>query len=145
MNCKVLVVDDEADMLELLDTNFRAQGYEVRTAATGIQALNEARAFLPDLIVLDLLLGELDGLSVCEILRAQPSTSNIPVIVITAMGGMIPQFHALDSGASDFLTKPFSPRDLLQRAERIIAARIASLIATLEDEAAEDSGLINRL
>lgn len=143
MNSKVLVVDDEVDMLELLDANFRARGYEVRTAATGIQALNEARGFLPDLIVLDLMLGELDGLSVCEILRAQPSTSDIPVIVITAMEGMIPRFHALDSGASDYLAKPFSFRELLQRAEKIIEARIAS--QQEEDEATENPGLMRPL
>lgn len=145
MNGKILVVDDEVDMLELLDTNFRAQGYEVRTAATGIQALNEARDFLPDLIVLDLMLGELDGLSICEILRAQPSTSDIPVIVITAMTGTIPRFHALDSGATDYLTKPFSPRDLLQRAEKIIEAQNGLRIASLQDESSADPGLMNRL
>ena len=144
MNAKVLVVDDERDMLELLDFQFRAQGYEVRTAATGIQALNEARGFLPDLIVLDLMLGELDGLSICEILRAQPSTADIPVIVITAMEGMIPRFHALDSGATDYVTKPFSPRDLLQRAEKIIEAQIASRTASLQNETTGDPGLMNR-
>ena len=141
MNAKVLVVDDERDMLELLEIHFRAQGYEVRTAANGLQALNAARGFLPDLIVLDLMLGELDGLSICEILRAQPSTSDIPVIVITAMDGCIPRFHALDAGANDYLAKPFSPRELLQRAEKIIEARIAS---RQQEEATEDPGLMGR-
>jgi DNA-binding response OmpR family regulator len=132
MNAKVLVVDDEWDMLELLGTQFRAEGYEVRTAASGIQALNEARGFLPDLIVLDLMLGDLDGLSICELLRAQPSTSDIPVIIITAMGGMIPRFHALESGATDYLAKPFSPRDLLRRAETIIEARLIAQVQNME-------------
>jgi DNA-binding response OmpR family regulator len=95
MKAKVLVVDDEVDMLELLRDSFRAEGFDVRAAATGREALNEARCFLPDLIVLDLMLGELDGLSICEILRAQPSTKDIPVIVITAMGGSHPPISCL--------------------------------------------------
>jgi len=142
MNAKVLVVDDERDMLELLDIHFRAQGYEVRTAVTGMQALNEARRFLPDLIVLDVMLGELDGLSVCEILRVQPSTSDVPVIVITAMGGSIPRLHALGAGANDYLSKPFSPRELMERAGKIIETRMAS--QQRERETAEDPALGHR-
>ena len=119
----ILVVDDERHIVDLLRLYLEQEGFAVVAARDGHEALRLAERHDPDLIVLDLMLGELDGLSICEILRAQPSTSDIPVIVITAMEGTIPRFHALDSGATDYLTKPFSPRDLLQRAERIILRR----------------------
>jgi len=112
---KILVVDDEPDIVELVAFNLRAEGYDVITAANGMEALNQARAALPDLIVLDLMMPELDGLSVCEILRRLPSTALIPVIMLTAWKSELTRIIGLDTGAEDYVTKPFSPRDLVAR------------------------------
>lgn len=120
MNAKILVVDDEPDMVELIAHNLGLQGYEVETASNGLAALQTARRFLPDLVILDLMLGELDGFSVCEILRSEPTTSRTPVLAITAHGGEMPRLNALDSGANDFLSKPFSPAELLRRIAKML-------------------------
>ncbi|MDB6064807.1 MAG: two component transcriptional regulator, winged helix family [Pedosphaera sp.] len=109
------MVDDEPDIVELVAFNLEAEGYEVITATDGMQALNRARAILPDLIVLDLMLPELDGLAVCEILHRLPSTGSIPIIMLTAWRGELTRMIGLEAGAGDFLTKPFSPRELVNR------------------------------
>ena len=120
---KILVVDDEPDMVELVSFNLRAEGYDVITAANGMEALNQARATLPDLIVLDLMMPELDGLSVCEILRRLPSTAPIPVIMLTAWKSELTRIIGLDTGAEDYITKPFSPRDLVGRVNSALRSR----------------------
>ncbi len=109
------MVDDEPDLVELVSFNLRAEGYDVVTAANGLEALDLARAVLPDLIVLDLMMPELDGLSVCEILRRLPSTAPIPVIMLTAWKSELTRIIGMDTGAEDYITKPFSPRDLVAR------------------------------
>jgi DNA-binding response OmpR family regulator len=123
MHHKILVVDDEPDIVELVSFNLRGEGYDVVTAANGLEALNQARANLPDLIILDLMLPELDGLSVCEILHKLPSTAPIPVIILTAWKGELPRMIGLDTGAEDYITKPFSPRDLVLRVSHALRAR----------------------
>ena len=112
-------------MLELMAYNLGAQGHQILTAVTGLDALNKARRFLPDLIVLDLMLEGIDGFSVCEILRAQPSTGQVPVLVVTALGGQIARLNALSVGADDFLSKPFSPQELVRRVGEILNAHAA--------------------
>lgn len=112
-------------MLELMAYNLGAQGHQILTAVTGLDALNKARRFLPDLIVLDLMLEGIDGFSVCEILRAQPSTGQVPVLVVTALGGQIARLNALSVGADDFLGKPFSPQELVRRVGEILNAHAA--------------------
>jgi DNA-binding response OmpR family regulator len=123
MHHKILVVDDEPDIVELVSFNLRGEGYDVVTAANGLEALNQARANLPDLIILDLMLPELDGLSVCEILHKLPSTAPIPVIILTAWKGELSRMIGLDTGAEDYITKPFSPRDLVLRVSHALRAR----------------------
>ena len=120
MRQKILVVDDEPDIVELLSFNLQAEGYEVIKAASGLEALNQARASLPDLIVLDLMLPELDGLAVCEILHRLPSTASIPVIMLTAWKSEISRVIGLSTGAEDYVTKPFSPRDLVTRVNQTL-------------------------
>lgn len=119
---KILVVDDEPDILELLAFNLKAEGFDVITATTGPEALDRARAALPDLIVLDLMLPELDGISVCEILRRLPSTAMIPIIMVTAWKSEISRLIGLNTGAEDYITKPFSPRDLVTRVKNTLIA-----------------------
>src|SRR5690242_19580680 len=104
MSTRILVVDDEQDMVELLSYNLRSSGFEVLAASNGLEALNKARRDLPDLILLDLMLDGLDGYSVCEILRRQPSTARVPVIMITALAGQIARLNGMAAGADDFIT-----------------------------------------
>jgi two-component system, OmpR family, alkaline phosphatase synthesis response regulator PhoP len=117
---RVLLVDDESDILELLRYNFELAGFAVHTAASGMEGLHQARDILPDIIILDLLLPDLDGMTICEILRKQPSTASIPIMILTAVGGQICRLAGLDAGADDHITKPISPRDLIQRVRGLL-------------------------
>src|SRR6266446_2390141 len=117
---KILVVDDEPDAVELIDFNLKAASYEVVTAADGNEALKKARSSLPDLIVLDLMLPEVDGLEVCKILRRDPSTAAIPIVMVTAKADEIDRILGLELGADDYITKPFSPREMILRIKKIL-------------------------
>jgi DNA-binding response OmpR family regulator len=119
MKIKVLVVDDEADFRQLLEYNLARQDCEVFTAANGLDALNEARRVLPDVILLDLMLPDLDGFSVCQILRAQPSTAGIPVIIISALSGHTNRARSIELGVTSYLRKPV---DLLSLGHSVRAA-----------------------
>jgi two-component system phosphate regulon response regulator PhoB len=117
---KILVVDDEPDAVELIAFNLKAAGHEVITAAEGQEALKKARTFAPDLIVLDLMLPEVDGLEICKILRRDPATAPIPVIMLTAKAAEIDRVLGLELGADDYITKPFSPRELVLRVKNLL-------------------------
>ena len=127
MRQKILVVDDEPDIVELIVFNLRAEGYDVITAANGREALDQARSALPDLIVLDLMLPEMDGLTVCEILHHLPSTAPIPIIMLTAWKSELSRLIGLDTGAQEYITKPFSPRDLLLRINNTLRNHAAAI------------------
>ena len=117
---RILVVDDEEALLELVNYNLTKDGYRVRCVATGEEALAEARQTLPDLIVLDLLLPAVDGLEVCRRLKADSRTQHIPVIMLTAKSEEADMVAGLELGADDYVTKPFSPRVLLARVKAIL-------------------------
>jgi DNA-binding response OmpR family regulator len=117
MRKKILVVEDDVELVELLCFNLRKAGFSVGTANDGIEALKKARSLGPDLILLDLMLPELDGLAVCDILRRDPATASVPIIILTAMSSQLARFTGLGAGADDFITKPFSPKLLLERVE----------------------------
>jgi CheY-like chemotaxis protein len=106
MSRRILVVDDESDFLQLVRYRLQDARYEFEFASGGMEALNKARLAMPDLILLDLLLPDLDGLTVCEILRRQPSTRGTPVILITAVNTEATRFAAQRAGARCFLSKP---------------------------------------
>jgi len=120
MKTKILVVDDEPDVLHLVEHNLLAANYEIITAADGAEALKRARAALPNLIILDLMLPELDGLEVCKLLRRDPSTAAIPIIMLTARAAEMDRVLGLELGADDYVTKPFSPRELVLRVKRLL-------------------------
>ncbi len=120
MASRILVVDDEPDVVELITFNLRAHGYDIDSANNGLDALLKARRSHPDLIILDIMMDGIDGLNVCEILRAQPATRTIPVIMVTAATGEIARVNSFASGAADFLSKPFSPSDLLRRVAKLL-------------------------
>ena len=122
---KILVVDDEPDIVELLRHNLEVDGNQVFTATIGTQALSLARQHLPDIILLDLLLPDIDGFSICEILRCQPSTADIPVILLTAMAGELPRLHGFEGTAMDYCIKPIRPCDLTERVKSILETSAA--------------------
>ena len=117
---KILVVEDDLDMVELLRFNLKTEGYALGTAADGIEALKKVRSIRPDLILLDLMLPELDGFAVCDILRRDPKTASIPIIILTALSSQLSRLNGLDAGANLYLTKPFSPRHLLQCIQELL-------------------------
>lgn len=120
MSSKILVVDDEANITELMRFNLSKEGYQVSTAATGQQCLELAEKQLPDLIILDLMLPGMDGLEVCRNLRKNTLTENIPIIMLTARGEEVDKVLGLEMGADDYMTKPFSPRELLARVKALL-------------------------
>jgi two-component system phosphate regulon response regulator PhoB len=122
---KVLVVDDEPDVLDLVSYNLGQAGFAVETAVDGADALRKARAAAPDLILLDLMLPEMDGLEVCKLLRRDPKTSAIPIIMLTARAGEIDRIVGLELGATDYVPKPFSPRELVLRVKKRLEERQA--------------------
>jgi len=117
---KILVVDDEPDTVELITFNLRNAGYEVVTAGDGAEALRKARSQGPSLIILDLMLPEVDGLEVSKMLRADVATAHIPVLMLTAKAGEVDRILGLELGAKDYVTKPFSPRELILRVRNIL-------------------------
>lgn len=120
----ILVVDDEEDILELVSYNLSKAGYRVSKAATGEDAIKAARAKTPDLILLDLMLPGVDGFEVCNTLKRDPRTVNIPVIMLTARSEEPDVVAGLELGADDYITKPFSPRVMLARIRAVLRRRI---------------------
>ena len=117
---RILIVDDDKDMLDLLSFNLIEEGYEVSVARNGLEALNHARMTLPDLVLLDVRLDDLDGYTVCEMLRALPSTSAIPILFLTGMHGTNARICGMRAGASDYLTKPFRTSHVVRRVREIL-------------------------
>lgn len=120
MQKKILVVEDDAELVALLSFNFKRAGFSVGTALDGIAGLKKARSLLPDLILLDLMLPELDGLAICEILRRDQSTHSIPIIMMTAMSSQLARLTGLECGANDYITKPFSTKTLVARVKTLL-------------------------
>jgi DNA-binding response OmpR family regulator len=117
---KILIVDDEPEAVELVEFNLKQAGFDVLTAADGAEALKKARTTLPNLVVLDLMLPEIDGLEVCKMLRRDPTTAAIPIVMVTAKAAEIDRILGLELGADDYITKPFSPRELVLRIKNIL-------------------------
>ncbi len=119
-NDTILAVDDEVHILELISFNLKAAGYHVVTALTGEEALKRCEVERPSLVLLDIMLPGIDGLEVCRRLKGDRATSNIPIIMLTARGDEVDKILGLELGADDYITKPFSVREL--------AARVKSLL-----------------
>jgi DNA-binding response OmpR family regulator len=120
---KILVVDDEPDAVELVSFNLKGAGFDVISAGDGAEALKAARLYSPDLILLDVMLPEVDGMEVCKLLRRDPGTAAIPMIMLTAKAAEIDRVLGLELGADDYVTKPFSPRELVLRVKKLLARR----------------------
>ena len=117
---KILVVDDEPVLVETIAYNLEQAGYQVLTAADGGSALEAARRETPDLVILDLMLPEMDGLEVCRQLRREHTTATIPIMMLTAKGDEIDKVVGLEVGADDYVTKPFGRRELLARVRALL-------------------------
>jgi len=117
---RILVVDDEIYIVHILDFSLGMEGYEVLTALDGEQALEKARAEKPDLIVLDIMMPKLDGYETCKRLKADPEVKDVPVILLSAKGRNVDQKVGFEVGADDYITKPFSPRKLVERINAIL-------------------------
>lgn len=123
---KILLVEDEPDFLELLRLRFKDEGFAIATATNGIDAVKKARSLSPDLILLDVVLPELDGFAVCEILRNDRATASIPVIMVTGLCGQMSRCAGIDSGATDFVTKPTTPDEIVSKVKERLDRRAVS-------------------
>jgi len=125
----ILVVDDEEDILELVRYNLSKEGFRVSTVLSGEEALKAARNSQPDVILLDLMLPGVDGLEVCRLLKQDPKTQHIPVIMLSAKGEEADIVTGLELGAADYITKPFSPRILLARLRAVLRRRGIDMVS----------------
>ena len=116
----VLVVEDEPDTAELIELHLKNDGYRVTVAGDGDQALKKVHKHMPDLVILDLMIPEINGVEVCKFIRKDTATQSIPIIMCTAKTGEIDKILGLELGADDYVTKPFSPRELLLRVKNLI-------------------------
>ena len=123
MRKKILVVDDDPEALELIRFNLKRAGFAIGTAANGVEALKKVCSLLPDLVLLDLMMPELDGFAVCEILRRDPATNALPIIIVSAVAGEMARFAGLGSGANGYITKPFSPKKLVAQVEEALSCK----------------------
>lgn len=126
MRSKILVVDDDSGILDLLKLVLRGAGYSVAVASDGSTALKKLQALKPNLVILDLLLPGTNGFAVCEAIRGSAETAHIPVLVVTGLSGQLARLSGLDSGASDYLTKPFTAEEVLERVDSLLNASVAS-------------------
>ncbi len=117
---KILVVDDEIYIVHILDFSLGMEGYEVVTALDGEQALEKLKSDRPDLIVLDIMMPKLDGYEICKVIKSDPETRQIPVILLSAKGRNVDQKIGFEVGADDYITKPFSPRKLVERINQLL-------------------------
>ncbi len=119
----ILIVDDEEDIIELIKYNLKNEGYAILTAMTGEEAIKAAKNFRPDLVVLDLMLPGIDGLEVTRHLKKNDDTMDIPIVMVTAKGEESDIVAGLELGANDYISKPFSPRELTARIRAILRRR----------------------
>ncbi len=117
---RILVAEDEPDVLNLIALNLKAAGFTVVQAGDGAAALRQARDTLPALIILDLMLPEMSGLEVCKALKKEPQTAAIPIVMLTAKAEEVDRIVGLELGADDYITKPFSPRELVLRVKSVL-------------------------
>ncbi len=126
---KILIIEDEKDIIELVQYNLEREGYTVMAVDQGEEALNTAKKTVPDLIILDLMLPGIDGLEICRMLKYDPKTMNIPIIMLTAKSEEADMVVGLQIGADDYIPKPFSPKVLLARIKAILRRRAVKQIS----------------
>jgi len=117
---RILLVEDEATIAEVLEYNLQKEGFEIEIDDRGDTALDSVRSDPPDLILLDLMLPGLDGLEICRVLKRDPRTQTIPLVILTAKGEEVDRIVGLELGADDYITKPFSPREVVLRIKAVL-------------------------
>ncbi|MEK6581513.1 MAG: response regulator transcription factor [Nitrospirota bacterium] len=117
---KILIVDDEPDLAELVSYNLKKEGFEVSSASDGEEALKKIRKGNFNLVILDLMLPGIQGMELCRILRNDPKTKHLPIIMLTAKGEDVDKILVLEMGADDYIAKPFSPRELVARVKAVL-------------------------
>lgn len=139
---KILIVDDEPDLAELVSYNLKKEGFEVSSASDGEEALKKIRKGNFNLVILDLMLPGIQGMELCRILRNDPKTKHLPIIMLTAKGEDVDKILGLEMGADDYIAKPFSPRELVARVKAVLRR---SGEKTVEESVIRIAGLaINR-
>ena len=126
----VLIVDDESDLRKLLDFNLKTEGYRTAQAADGREALDKAKSKVPDLIILDMMLPDMRGTEVCKALKQDTLTRDVPVMILSALGGEIDRVVGFELGAEDYVVKPFSVRELVLRVKAILKRAATNTLAT---------------
>jgi two-component system alkaline phosphatase synthesis response regulator PhoP len=137
----ILIVDDEIDILEILKYNLMKEGFSVEVATNGLDGIEIAKTFKPDLIILDVMMPQMDGIEVCEALRKLPGFESTLICFLTARGEDYSQIAGLDAGADDYISKPVKPRVLISRINAILRRKFSPALA--EDEIIQDL-VINR-
>jgi len=117
---KILIIEDESDVADLLEMGLHKAGFKTATAADGVTGLQKARDNRPDFIILDLMLPKLSGLELCRILKGDAATAHIPILMLTAKAEEVDRIVGLEFGADDYVTKPFSPREVMLRIRAIL-------------------------
>jgi len=117
---KVLIIEDDADIRELIKFNLEQESYAVEEAATGAEGLDRIRRRQPDLVLLDLMLPGMPGLEICRVLRNAKETATLPILIVTAKGTEVDKVLGLEMGADDYVVKPFSPRELIARVKAVL-------------------------
>ncbi len=120
---RVLIADDEPNIVLALEMLMRREGYEIRTVHDGEKAVEAARDFRPDLILLDVMMPKMDGYEVCERLRADPALKGVSIVMLTAKGREVEREKGMALGADLYITKPFSTRDVVQKVKEVLAAQ----------------------
>lgn len=120
---KILIIEDERDIVEMVEYNLKEEGYSTLSALNGEDGINLARSERPDLIVLDIMLPIIDGFEVCRTLKSDDATAQIPIIILSAKSQETDKVVGLELGADDYVTKPFSPRELIARIRAIMRRR----------------------
>ncbi len=137
----ILVIDDEADIVELVAYNLKKEGCAVDAAHDGEEGLRMIGSKKYDLIFLDLMLPGIQGVELCKMVRANPDTAKVPIIMLTAKGEEIDKIIGLEVGADDYITKPFSPRELVARAKALLR-RVEHAVEPAQEEALPEEGLL---
>lgn len=120
MRAKILLVEDDASLIELVTYNLEKEGFDVVRTGDGEEALTLAEEEKPDLVILDWMIANLSGIEVCRRLRRAPATANLPIVMLTARGDEADRIRGLETGADDYMTKPFSPRELIARIRAVL-------------------------
>ena len=129
---KILLVDDEPDILEIVGYNLKSQGYAVKTASNGLEAIETGKTFKPHLIILDVMMPEMDGIEACERLRKLPELNHSIITFLTARGEDYSQVAGFDAGADDYVTKPVKPRIFISKVKAMLGRALApALVGSL--------------